>query len=190
MKLEDWEVELKNQFQNNSSTNEPTPVPNTAQSEESVPQPSPETVVTSQDNSNSLPFFILLIILTAAIIYVYDNKTGGKFGDWISSHFSNKPVIEKVENKKVEVEQPKSKPEPQFNVEQKAQLDALQAKVGTLRDKVMLMGLLLNENFNIIKQNDNKDDMVFFNRDWTLDKMPSHIELSDEDKEYLQKYIK
>jgi hypothetical protein len=48
------------------------------------------------------------------------------------------------------------------------------------------MGLWLNENFNIIKQNEDKDEMVFFNSDWTLNKMPSHIDLSDEIKEYLK----
>ena len=53
----------------------------------------------------------------------------------------------------------------------------------------MLMGLLLNENFNIIKQDESKDEMVFFNSDWTLNKMPSHIELSDEDRDYLRKYV-
>jgi hypothetical protein len=136
---------------------------------------------------------VAIVILFIATLFVYDNKTGGKLKTWVSSHFSNKiEKVEKIDNKKTndsDLFKLRSDFE-KFTNENKSQLDALTNKVGSIRDKVMLMGLLLNENFNIIKQGENKEEMVFFNRDWTLDKMPTHIELSDEDREYLKKYIK
>ena len=154
---------------------------------------SPQETKVENSESNSLSFIILLVMLTVATLLVYDYKIGGKLRLWTLSHFSNKTeVVEKVENKKpVESDSSKMKEEfDKFVAAHKGQLDALQNKVGSIRDKVMLMGLLLNENFNIIKQNEDKDEMVFFNSDWTLNKMPTHIDLSDEDKEYLKKYVK
>jgi len=53
-----------------------------------------------------------------------------------------------------------------------------------------LMGLLLNENFMIVRNNYNKGHLIFFNRDWTLDQMPHYLELTDDDKEYLKKFVK
>jgi hypothetical protein len=133
------------------------------------------------------------VILFVATLFVYDHKTGGKLKNWVLSHFSNRiEKVEKIDNKKpndsdlIKLRSDFEK----FTSENKTQLDALTNKVGSTRDKVMLMGLLLNENFNIVKQGENKEEMVFFNRDWTLDRMPTHIELSDEDREYLKKYIK
>ena len=33
-------------------------------------------------------------------------------------------------------------------------------------------------------------DFIFFNRDWTLDRMPKYIEMTEDDKEYLKKFIR
>lgn len=190
--MEPWEIELQNQLQDSKTE---APKPEIMKQEEKqieiVEVPAQDTKV--EDSGNSLSFLIMFMILTVAMLFVYDHKTGGKIKDWILSHFSNKTeVVEKVENKKT-LENDNSKMKEEFDkfvATHKGQLDALQNKVGSIRDKVMLMGLLLNENFNIIKQNEDKDEMVFFNSDWTLNKMPSHIDLSDEDKEYLKKYVK
>lgn len=190
--MEPWEIELQKQLQDSKPE---TPKVEINKPEEKIIEnvlPTQNIIVDSSNNS-SLPFFILLIILTIATLFVYDFKTGGKLRSWTLSHFSNKnEIIEKVENKKpVENDSLKMKEEfEKFVAAHKGQLDALQNKVGSIRDKVMLMGLLLNENFNIVKQNEDKDEMVFFNTDWTLNKMPTHIDLSDEDKEYLKKYVK
>lgn len=192
MALEQWEIELQNQLHDSIKQNE---VPEVQQKQSEPVIDNAEPQITSEptvESSSSIPFLVLLVILSIVMLYLYDAKSGGKIKDWVASHFSSKSApIEKVEEKKVEIDINKYKEMyEKLSSEQKNQLEALQNKVGTLRDKVMLMGLLLNENFNIIKQNENKEEMVFFNRDWTLDKMPTHIDLSDEDKEYLKKYIK
>lgn len=188
MALEEWEIELQNQLHDSTEKlkdYEP-------QKEEPIPSPieAPKKQENhSEEKSSTMPFMALLLILTVIMLYLYDNKTGGKVKEWVSSHFSSKNEIVKIEKEENDVAKYKEMYE-KLSSEQRSQIDALQNKVASLRDKVMLMGLLLNENFNIIKQNENKDEMVFFNRDWTLDKLPSHIDLSDEDKEYLKKYVK
>jgi hypothetical protein len=200
MKLEQWEIDLQNQLRRiEPDVTKPMPeiksevvipnisTPNLEEPKDTVPAP------ISNGNSGTMQFLLLFVILFIATLFVYDNKTGGKLKTWVSSHFSNKiEKVEKIDNKKTndsDLFKLRSDFE-KFTNENKSQLDALTNKVGSIRDKVMLMGLLLNENFNIIKQGENKEEMVFFNRDWTLDKMPTHIELSDEDREYLKKYIK
>ena len=190
--MEPWEIELQGQLQDLKPE---TPKIEVNKQKEKIVEAvlSPQETKVENSESNSLSFIILLVMLTVATLLVYDYKIGGKLRLWTLSHFSNKTeVVEKVENKKpVESDSSKMKEEfDKFVAAHKGQLDALQNKVGSIRDKVMLMGLLLNENFNIIKQNEDKDEMVFFNSDWTLNKMPTHIDLSDEDKEYLKKYVK
>ena len=71
-----------------------------------------------------------------------------------------------------------------------AKLDKLSEASIAQKTKIHLMGVMLNENFCIVRNNKSKKDMIFFNRDWTLDKMPSNIELAPEDKEYLKKFVK
>ena len=50
--------------------------------------------------------------------------------------------------------------------------------------------LLLNENFSMIMKGADASDFIFFNRDWTLDRMPKYIELTEDDKEYLKKFVR
>lgn len=187
MALEQWEIELQNQLHDSVEKLKSPEVHQEVQ--ENEPEIPKNTIKESQDTGSSIPFMILLMILSIVMLYFYDNKTGGKVRDWIGSHFSSKNEVEKQEKQEFDLSKYKEMYE-KLSSEQRSQLDALQNKVSSLRDKVMLMGLLLNENFNILKQDENKDEMVFFNRDWTLDKLPSHIDLSDEDKEYLKKYVK
>ena len=76
-----------------------------------------------------------------------------------------------------------------YKSENKSTIDAIQAKLNTNSTKIGLMGLLLNENFTMIMRGADASDFVFFNRDWTLDRLPKYIELTEDDKEYLKKYI-
>ena len=196
MKMEPWELELQDQIRDskNIAGSEPpaqTPGPVSSEVPPPAPAPAPSDAPSPTDRGSSLVFFALLLILGAVTFFVYDHKTGGKARAWIASHFSSADQAERVEpRKKVEPEESRLREEfEKFVASNKSQLDALQSKVGSIRDKVMLMGLLLNENFNILKQDESKEEMVFFNSDWTLNKMPTHIDLSDEDREYLRKYV-
>jgi len=198
MKLEPWEIDLQNQL-NDKSTQIPV-VP-----EPVVPEPvvveEPVTLETEQKGPGSWAFLILFLVLSLASLHIYDDKTGGNIKKWAFSFFHNSEAkAEKTEKPKVQ------ETKPNFNEDaevaqlrsevakikslNKAQYDEIMGKLNTVSNKVVLMGLLLNENFNIIGQNINYGDLIYFNRDWTLDKMPKYIELSDEDRDYLRKFIK
>lgn len=202
MKLEPWEIDLQNQL-NDKTLQVPVPVV----PEPVTPEPAGVESVVTPEVENKGPgtwaFAILFLVLTLTSLYIYDNKTGGNIKKWATSFFHNSSS----EKKSDKVEKPKvqeNKPEVLDDAEiaklraevakiktvNKAQYDEIMAKLNTVSNKVVLMGLMLNENFNIIGQNIDYGDLIYFNRDWTLDKMPKYIELSDEDRDYLRKFIK
>ena len=136
----------------------------------------------------------MLFILAATTLWVYDDKTGGSIRSSISSLFNSSFTVKPEEKKEspysdAEVAKIKNELE-KFKSENKSALDSIQAKLNTNSTKIGLMGLLINENFTMIMRGADSSDFVFFNRDWTLDREPRFIELTDDDKEYLKKYIK
>jgi hypothetical protein len=74
--------------------------------------------------------------------------------------------------------------------ENKINLEKLTSKLKWNSDRITLMGIMFNENFLIVRNNHFKGHLIFFNRDWTLDQVPHYVQLSDDDKEYLRKFIK
>lgn len=132
------------------------------------------------DHTQILAF--ILVILTFMIVYVFETKT-----NYIKKWF-NSPLIPKIKyydkdilNLRAELEEIKSN----FSEE----LSNLQNKVAMDAKKISLMGILLNENFVILRDNHDKNRIIMFNRDWTVNKMPQYIKLSQEDIEFLKKNI-
>jgi hypothetical protein len=196
MKLEPWEIELQNQLGSNLAPEVPKTIPVPVEPEV-VSEPTP--VVEETKGPGTWAFLILFTVLALSSLYIYDGKTGGKMKSWATSRFHTVPQEQKPKENKP-VEQPKVEFEDaevaklrtelyKLKNENKAQYDAVMGKLNAVGNKVVLMGLLLNENFNIIRQSANYEDMVFFNKDWTLNKMPKYIDLSDDDREYLRKYV-
>ena len=191
MALEDWEKELRDQFGDVAvSIPAPSaPVPSPAKAPEAVVVPATGS---KTNDSGTWMFMILLVILAVATLWVYDDKTGGKIKSMLLSTFhtkvspAEKPLEERsdadVARLKAEIEK--------FKQENKTTLDAMQAKLNTNSTKIGLMGLLLNENFTMIMRGADANDFIFFNRDWTLDREPKYIELTEDDKEYLKKLVR
>jgi hypothetical protein len=134
---------------------------------------------------------VLLVIIGLATILVYDNKTGNHFKNWIFSSFQTKQSVSVVKEETFDPELVKLKSDiDKFKLENKSSLDAINAKLNVNSSKIGLMGLLLNENFSMIMKGADASDFIFFNRDWTLDRMPKYIELTEDDKEYLKKFVR
>jgi len=191
MQLEPWEIELRQQLGLEQQIN------------------TSDTVASTKiDFTNgTMTFVFLLIVLACATLYVYDDKTGGHFKNWTLSHFHTNKIespsstypVDPVEPKITQPIEPSFKDAEiakikneltKFNLENKTKYDEITAKLNVTSHKVGLMGVILNENFNILDQNKNVHKLMFFNRDWTLDRMPSYIELSEDDIEYLKKFVK
>jgi hypothetical protein len=176
MALEQWEVDLRKQLEGKN-----------------IEKPS--------GYGDTLLMMTLFVVLGAALLLAYDFKTNG----YIQKMFRALVFAEKLENTKKEVipiieevapfiekkipsnEINKLKEEIKKN---KEFLDKVSSKTQANTDRLSLMGIMMNENFVITRNNYPKEDMIFFNRDWTLNNMPKHISLSEEDKSYLNKYVK
>jgi len=208
MSLEPWEIELQKNIEKISDVSAPQVAQPSAVSEiPVVTGEQPKNNQNSQQNTNgSWMFLVLFVILSSAIVYVYNDKSNGKLKQWISSTFKysadNKKtdkyndedfVAPKLQPKIEENSAPK-KEEPKNEsvspkVEQNTKLEELAKKLDITSNRVILMGMLLNENFNMLEQNV-QDNFMYFNADWTLDRMPRYLQLSESDIEYLRKYTK
>lgn len=62
-------------------------------------------------------------------------------------------------------------------------------KINSNSEKITLTGIILNENFTIIRNGHDKSHLIYFNRDWSLEKGPRYLDLTENDREYLKKYI-
>lgn len=146
--------------------------------------------------SESFIMMFLLVILTVSLLFAYDYKTDGSIQKLVYSSFT--PVMSPKQNESP-IEPLSPKPDSQIesiialkeDIEKsKLTLDGLSSQMRANEEKISLIGIVLNENFLVIRNNLPKDNMIFFNRDWTIDKMPKNITLTEEDKAYLNKFIK
>jgi predicted P-loop ATPase len=54
-------------------------------------------------------------------------------------------------------------------------------------DSITLLGTLNNENFSCAKHGQN--DFLYLNSDWSLNRVPKYIQMSEKDKEYYIKHL-
>ena len=189
MALEKWEIDLRKQLEGKISTKTQTWEDDLIKEI----QPLPQTVKKSQDN-NTVFMLVLLVVLGIAMLYAYDSKSGGKLQSLIVSSFvtqseSTQPIINLPKSHDAEIAALRSDLQ-KLNDDNKTKLDAIASKVTYDSERLNLIGILLNENFLIVRNNQNKGHLIFFNRDWTLDQMPRYMQISDADKEYLNKFVK
>jgi hypothetical protein len=102
MELEDWEKELRNEYGSPEVKAEPTP---SAQSTP-VPVQKPKVEIkpveikpvedTPKDSGTWL-FLVLFLILGITIVWIYDDKTGGKIKSSIMSTFHSKENVKPEE---------------------------------------------------------------------------------------------
>lgn len=121
-------------------------------------------------------FFVLGICLLLAI----DFKTDHLFFSKIKDFFSTKEEIEIKEK-----EDNEEKMELMIN-ELKNEIYKLEKDTEDNSEKIALLGVLVNENFYIIKNNYDKNKIILFKRNWSLDKKPIYLELDDKDLEFLK----
>lgn len=169
MALEQWEIDLRKQLEgksdgyiNNISIKAPQPKQN--------------------KQSDVLPLFIVLMLLGCTTLFLINQQNNGSLKEWVLSKFKSvEKTDEKTELLLKLIDNSKSVD---------SRLDKLSNKITINEDKITVIGMLLNENFAILKHKQDQSDFILLNRDWTLNKMPKYLSLSDSDKEYLQKYVK
>lgn len=57
-------------------------------------------------------------------------------------------------------------------------------------DKVMILGIVNNNNTAVIKNGYPAEDLIYITEDWKMDKMPRYLQMNPQDKEYLSRFVK
>lgn len=57
-------------------------------------------------------------------------------------------------------------------------------------DRQRLISILWNHNTMVIKTNGYTNDLILINGDWTIDRMPWLVALTNDDKEFLNRFLK
>lgn len=151
----------------------------------------------AEEPSKEIPFdnktkIILgaILFLTLAIFLALEYKSaGGSFKSWVQSRFQKKNVV-LDQPSKVQIEE-------QIDIKDLiSKITALEAKNKELENQLLwnsqrigLMGIMLNENFMLLKNNLSKDGLIFLGRDWKISQMPKNLKLTDEDKEILKQFL-
>lgn len=57
-------------------------------------------------------------------------------------------------------------------------------------DRLALFAIVNNNNMAVVKFGYPKQDIIFINSDWTIDRMPPHVQLGKEDEEFVRRFVK
>jgi hypothetical protein len=132
-----------------------------------------------EENKNTLSL-IVLIVLGVLTLVAYQKKSSINVKSWVQNQFNE--IITKVDDKGIDDLKKQ-------NEEIKKTIVDLDQKTKWNNDRIFILGLMSNEN-NLILQNDyDKNHLLFLDKDWKIDQEPHYIQISNEDREYLKKYM-
>jgi hypothetical protein len=174
--LEQWEIDLRNQL-----------------SEDSQKESFIKNEQSKQKEENFLTHYFVISILLFAIFFVYSQKSNGFISNWFSSVIESDKSENPFENFPNSISSDNSSDIHQIRLDiekLRQDFDAMNNKLKWNSDRINLMGMLLNENFVIVSNGYDRSNLIFFNSDWTINKMPQYLDIQEKDKEYLQKFIK
>jgi len=179
MALEQWEKDLRRQLSG-------VKVLKRERWEDNLAKEIEDIIPRKKHTTTFVGCLIILGILTA---FAFDQKTGA-ITHWWKTTQQNIAIVPPLP----------SRPQKSYDADiadlrgivQKTQADLIKLELRTKSnsEKITLAGMIINENFMIVRNSYDKNHLVFFNRDWTLDQMPHYLQLTDSDKEYLKNYVK
>jgi hypothetical protein len=158
MALEQWEVDLRNQLLG-------------IQKDVVDSKPEKEPLKKEPiDKSFYLSFYIFILI---ALFFALDFKI-----DFLSKIFQNSPKVEKKE------EIIKEEPQVIQNVLETEKIAEIMEKIRKQDEKLFVLGIVVNENAVVLKNNLSKKDVLIIEKDWKLQNYPKYLKMSEKDKEY------
>jgi hypothetical protein len=168
--VEQWEIDLRQQLEGKINYKEEKEKMETKVNIENL---------SKKEYMNTFVMLFLLILLAFATVFIYNSKKIKE--DNVGIKYPTKTNYDiQIASLRSDIEKVASDVVSSSN--------KLNGKIQANNDRLSVMGMLVTENFLIVRNNHDKNDLVFFNRDWTLDKMPKYLRLSDDDKEYLKKF--
>lgn len=147
-------------------------------------------------NKKNMPVFLLVALAVAIITWFnYQEKLNNQFVDNLHSQNNQTTDINQVPP----WYQNNGNNSPSINnsptLDKKVEL----LTVGTQKiwertkwntDSLILLSIVNNNNSFVVKNNYPKSELIFLNSDWTINKMPTAVQLDEEDKEFLKKFIR
>jgi hypothetical protein len=180
MELEQWEKDLRKQLADVRGRSF-TAAPHEAWEDNMLQEIADVSPKKPIKNNNF--FVVCLIVLGCLTTFAYLYKTG---------HLNHpvKPSI-KMPEKPTEIESLKTaiRNFQETLSEHEKILDEVQIRSKRNTERINLMGILFNENFAIVRAKADNNELIFLKRDWRINKLPSHISLTEEDQAYLKKYL-
>ncbi len=184
MALEQWEVDLRKQLEN---------TPKVKAREDWENQLDQEIKNIPSDNKQPvLGYAFIIVFLLGAVLFAYDMKTGS-ISNWFNNWSKSKPtaLIESTPTPpKVDDSQYRTMRSEfdRLKADNQKQFADLEKRVKWNGDRITLLATVQQENFLTIRNGTN--NFIYFNADWTIDRMPQYLELTPEDKSFLEKYLK
>jgi hypothetical protein len=208
--LEQWEIDLRNQLLEGSQSEREWEERFRNELRDVPPRKTPRKNKPTRDNNMPSRFenkakktkkdgyfgyYLVILCLIVAAGFVYNQKSNGAITSWVQNRIQistpDRPVPQNPTLPSMPPDKSSEVAQLQVDVAKiKQDMDTLTGKVKWNSDRITLMGILLNENFVIMSNNYDRSHLIFFNADWTIDKMPRYLEIQEKDKEYLQKFVK
>lgn len=197
MSLEQWEIDLRKELEGRVSSGRPaTEAPKHAESEYRPIIVAAEPK--KKEKKSYTGIYVLVFFLALANLYIYNQKANNSVVAWLQDRIRTAPSAPVASQPTKPVLPPPAAKDHTADIAklrsdldaQKAEWEKLVAKVRWNGDRIVLLGMLHNENFLIVRNNADRRHLIFFNRDWTINSLPRYLQLTEEDKQYLQKYVK
>lgn len=191
MAIEQWEIDLRNQLLEGSEVQKEWEKKDSPSRKKKKVQTVPMSIILKKEENLS-GYYIVIFLLMAMGLFVYNQKSGGSLVNWVANRIKfteserNLPPVNvsppannaDIARLKLDVE------------EMKKDMETINSKSKWNSDRISLIGMLVNENFVILGNGYNRSDLILFNYDWTINKMPKYLQIQGKDKEYLQKFVK
>lgn len=135
-------------------------------------------VVKSDQDKLTLPLFLLFLVVSVGLVGAYVWKKNSTY----ATRYQPNVITQSPSNG------------PNYNY-RSYQKDVDEVRKATEKvwdktkwntDKMRLIAVINNHNTAVVKNNYAKSDLIYINEDWTINRLPNHLNLSEDDKEWLR----
>lgn len=156
-----------------------------------------------KDNNFALPLFLLVLLLGVGLVFAWYSKRGQFVSPLIAYRQPSNPYTLPYTppsytppDSTVPLWRPgPTQPGPDGRLTQDVQnlkevVQLMWGKQKATTERLTLLGIIANQNFTVLERGLPKSEMIYLNADWTIDRMPSQLNLDEADKEFLRRYLK
>ena len=146
-----------------------------------------------KSNNKTFNLFLSILILIVFIFIVFQNKKDKidilKF-EWENWTQEAPEVESRPETKPPLLKDPQILDiQSKLNSLQK-EYESLSSESALVRKRNTLLAIINNNNWCVIKNNLNKNDLIYLMGDWKISQYPKHINLSESDREFLKEFVR